>query len=101
MQNDQQAAFIESARALKRRAALLEPFQAPAVDNQRRQRSLQTCHRYAAIERSPRPLPRTVNGYVPELAARIDDDPNLADGTRRCARKIAELTYRQNREGRT
>jgi hypothetical protein len=101
MQNERQAAFIESARALRRRAAQSEPFQSPAVTNERRQRSLQNCHRYAATERAPRPLLRTSNGYVPELAARIDDDPNLADGSRRCARKIAELTYRQNREGRT
>ncbi len=101
MQNDEHAAFIESARALKSRAARSVYLQAPAVDNERRQRSLQTCHRYAATGHAPRPLSRTGNGYVPELAARIDDDPNLADGTRRCARKIAELTYRQNREGRT
>lgn len=101
MQNERQAAFIESARALKHHAARSGSYQAPAVDNERRQRSLQTCHRYAATEHTPRPLPRTSNGYVPELAARIDDDPNLGDGTRRCARKIAEMTYRQNREGRT
>ena len=31
---------------------------------------------------------------------RIDNDPNLTDGARRCARKLAELTYSQNREGR-
>ncbi len=39
--------------------------------------------------------------YVPEMAARIDDDPNLTDGARRCARKLAELTYRANRSGRS
>jgi len=35
------------------------------------------------------------------MAARIDSDPNLTDGARRCARKIMEETYRRNREGRT
>jgi hypothetical protein len=101
MQNDAHAAFIESARALKRRAVPQPALHVPPVDSERRVRSLQTCHRYAATEHAPRPLPRTSNGYVPELAARVDDDPNLCDGARRCARKIAELTYRQNREGRT
>lgn len=101
MQNDAQAAFIESARALKHRTMESPTPLALSVNSERSQRSQQTCHRYAATERAPRPLPRTGNGYVPELAARIEDDPNLADGTRRCARKIAELTYRQNREGRT
>lgn len=100
MQNDAHEAFIQSARALKRRADRLEPQQALTVDNDRRQRSLQTCHRYAATERPRRAISNTGNGYVPELAARIEDDPNLTDGARRCARKLAELTYRQNREGR-
>jgi hypothetical protein len=45
-------------------------------------------------------LPRQSGAYVPELSARIDDDRNLTDGARRCARKIAELTYRSNRDGR-
>jgi hypothetical protein len=34
------------------------------------------------------------------MAARIEDDPNLTDGARRCARKIMEYVYRKNREGR-
>jgi hypothetical protein len=51
-------------------------------------------------ERPRKPAPRETGAYVPELAARIDNDPNLTDGARRCARKLAELTYRQNREGR-
>lgn len=100
MQNDAQAAFIESARALKKRAAPSQSLRVPTADPERRQRSLQTCHRYAAIERPRRCVSKAGNGYVPELAARIEDDPNLTDGARRCARKLAELTYRQNREGR-
>lgn len=100
MQNDAHAAFIESARALKNRAAPTQSLRVPTTDPERRQRSLQTCHRYASTERPHRAVSHTGNGFVPELAARIEDDPNLTDGARRCARKLAELTYRQNREGR-
>lgn len=66
----------------------------------RRRRSLQTCHRYTFHER-PRHAPPAERGtYVPELAARVEDDRNISDGARRCARKLAEIIYRQNREGR-
>ncbi len=37
---------------------------------------------------------------MPELAARIEDDRNLTDGARRCARKLAEYIYRKNRAAR-
>lgn len=67
----------------------------------RRQRSLQTCHRPAHPKRSKVEPPRESGAYVPELSARLDDDRNLTDGARRCARKIAELTYRSNRAGRS
>jgi len=67
----------------------------------RRQRSLQTCHRPSPYERPRHDPPRESGAYVPELAACLDDDRNLTDGARRCARKIAELTYRSNREERT
>ncbi|BCH14978.1 helix-turn-helix domain-containing protein [Mesorhizobium sp. L-2-11] len=105
MQNDPQTAFIESARKLKSRivapGAVPRPADVPAGSAERRKRSLNTCHRYAQTE-LPRKAPlRGSRAYVPELAARIEDDPNLTDGARRCARKLAELTYRQNREGRT
>lgn len=105
MENDPQAAFLESARRLGRRVtgAGTEPRVQPSLppaDPERRRRSLNTCHRYTLAER-PRKAPlRETRSYVPELAARIEDDPNLTDGARRCARKLAELTYRQNREGR-
>jgi hypothetical protein len=39
--------------------------------------------------------------YTPELSARLDDDPNLTDGARRCARIIAAYTYRRSRDSRT
>ena len=73
---------------------------APAACEARRLRSLQTCHRPAHYDRPRYDPPRESGAYVPELAARLDDDRNLTDGARRCARKIAELTYRCNREGR-
>ena len=71
-----------------------------SVDNQRRRRSLQTCHRYALTERPRRAALRDSKAYVPELSARIENDPHLTDGARRCARKLAELTYRSCRETR-
>lgn len=73
----------------------------------RRRRSLQTCHR-TSLQRDieddealSRKRPRDTGAYVPQLSARLENDPLLTDGARRCARKIAELTYRQNRDGRS
>jgi hypothetical protein len=66
----------------------------------RRQRSLQTCHRYSLNERPRHALPKEAGAYVPEMAAGIDDDPNLSDGTRRCACKLMEYAYRKNRDDR-
>lgn len=105
MQNDPQAAFIESAKKLQSRGlpspAVVRPTEAPAAEPERRRRSLNTGHRYAQAKCSRRASPRASRAYVPELAACIEDDRNLTDGARRCARKIAELTYRQYREGRS
>jgi hypothetical protein len=101
MTNDPQAAFIAAHRELQIRIAEQGHCDNRVVDPARRKRSLQTCHRYVLTERPRKPAPRETGAYVPELAARIDNDPNLTDGARRCARKLAELTYRQNREGRT
>jgi hypothetical protein len=104
MQNDPQAALIESARKLQKRtvtpASVAHPVNIPPADSERRSRSLNTCHRYAQAERPRQATPRSSRAYVPELATRVEDDPNLTDGARRCARKLAELTYRSNREGR-
>ena len=69
-------------------------------DPVRQMRSRRCCH----LPAEPIPLrapPRDSGAYVPEMAARIDDDRNLTDGARRCARKLAEYVYRRNREGRT
>lgn len=73
------------------------PIQPPCSD--RRLRALRTCHRPALDPRERKPV-RDNGAYVPEMPARIDNDPNLSDGARRCARKIVEETYRRNRTGR-
>lgn len=103
MQNDPHTSFIESARALKSRiiaSGALETPDRPVVNSERRRRALNTCHRYALAERPRKAGPKDSRAYVPELSARLDDDPNLSDGARRCARKIAELTYRAQRDNR-
>ena len=69
-------------------------------DEDRRQRSLRSCH----LPAEPKPWkapPRDSGAYVPEMAARIENDPNLTDGARRCARKLVGYGYRKNRPGRT
>jgi hypothetical protein len=69
-------------------------------DEARRLRSLRCCHMPA--EPKPRqPSPRPSGAYIPELAASLEDDRNLTDGARRCARKLAEYVYRRNRAGRS
>jgi hypothetical protein len=45
--------------------------------------------------------PRPGGKYVPELSSALDDDRNLTDGARRCARKLAEYVYRRDRDTRT
>ena len=69
-------------------------------DPARQLRSLRCCH-LPAEEQPIHAPPRDSAAYVPEMAARIDDDRNLTDGARRCARKLAEYTYRKNRDRRT
>jgi hypothetical protein len=66
---------------------------------ERRTRSLRHCH-LPAEPKARHPAPRDTGAYVPEMSARIDNDQNLTDGSRRCARKIAEYVYRKNRAGR-
>jgi hypothetical protein len=75
------------------------PNAASSKLRERSERSRRHCH----LPAEPKPriaLPRDTGAYVPEMAARIEDDPNLTDGARRCARKIMEYVYRKNREGR-
>ena len=73
----------------------------PAIpgDEARRLRSLRCCHLPAESKLRHAP-PRDSGAYVPEMAARIEDDRNLTDGARRCARKLAEYIYRKNRDAR-
>jgi len=103
----------EARRALKQRLAIAPPNPAaePVKSRSgsagpspeiaaRRQRSLQTCHRYSLYKRRRHAPPAETGAYVPELAARLENDRNLTDGARRLARKLAEIIYRQNRAGR-
>jgi hypothetical protein len=100
--------FAAAHRALMDRvnstAPLLNPFLRAAHDDPataaRRERARRTSHRYSLYEAPRRASPKDTGAYVPELAARLDDDRNLTDGARRCARKLAEYTYLRNREGR-
>jgi hypothetical protein len=69
-------------------------------DPTRQMRSYRTC--WLPAEETPLRAPPIHSGkYVPELAAAIEDDRNLTDGARRCARKIAEYVYRRDRDTRT
>jgi len=72
-----------------------------AAHEERKLRSLQTCHMPGLYERPRFDPPRESGAYVPELSARLEDDRNISDGARRCARKLAEETYRRNRAGRS
>ena len=71
----------------------------PPKDQDRRLRSLRSCHLPAELKPLHAP-PRDSGAYVPEMAARIEDDPNLTDGARRCARKLMQYVYRKNRNAR-
>jgi len=76
----------------------LSPALSPK-DQDRRQRSLRSCH----LPAEPKQLqaqPRDSGAYVPEMGARIEDDPNLTDGARRCARKLMQYVYRKDRTAR-
>jgi hypothetical protein len=66
----------------------------------RSERSRRHCHTPAEPKKPRHASPRDSAAYVPEMAARVDNDRNLTDGARRCARKVMEYVYRMNREGR-
>jgi hypothetical protein len=88
------------AATIRRNGGRREDMPSVAVEAARNRRSLQSCHRLTLHEPRRKPV-RDSGGYVPELSARLEDDGNLTDGARRCARKIAEYAYRCNRETRT
>ena len=69
-------------------------------DPTRQMRSYRTCW-LPAEEKPLRAPPRDSGAYVPEMATRLEDDRNLTDGARRCARKLAEYIYRRGRETRS
>lgn len=71
-----------------------------AAREKRRKRSLQSCHRFRLYERPRHAKPKDTGAFVPPASARIENDRNLTDGARRCARKIMELAYRSNRDSR-
>jgi hypothetical protein len=86
------------------RDALIAPAAAPKhttpEQQERRMRSLRTCHLPSLYERPRHAPPKDTGAYVPAMSARLDNDPNLTDGARRCARKIMEETHRRDRLGR-
>jgi hypothetical protein len=98
-----EAARIALARTIRRNGGpATHPVpQANAPRTARSRRSLRTCHRPASWEEPERHHVHDTRAYVPELSARIEDDRNLTDGARRCARKLGEYTYRNYRDTRT
>ena len=86
------------------REALIAPAPPPKhytpEQQERRMRSLRKCHLPSLYERPRHPTPKDTGAYVPAMSARLDNDPNLTDGARRCARKIMEETHRRDRKER-
>lgn len=76
------------------------PLREEGPEPERSRRSRRSCHRFSLCEVKRFPPPPDTGAYVPELAARLEDDRNLTDGARRCARKLAEYAYRRDRKGR-
>jgi hypothetical protein len=66
----------------------------------RRARSLRACHFYSLYEGRRYPRPKESGAYVPAMSARLDNDLNLTEGARRCARKLMEEGYRKARSTR-
>src|SRR5438105_3103398 len=66
----------------------------------RSERSRRYCHTPAKPKKPHYSSPRDSGAYVPEMAARIENDLNLTDGARRCGRKLMEYFYRGRHEGR-
>lgn len=54
-----------------------------------------------APEKPRQPLPPNGGAYIPQMAERLERDPNLTDGARRCARIIVGYSYRRERDERT
>jgi Helix-turn-helix domain len=100
--------FIESVRSLKERVDRINPCRhVPAAIPSRRDCSDCSARRIKSLQqralpaepKAAPPPPRETGGYVPELADRLERDPRIGDGARRCARFIAAQSYRRNRKG--
>ena len=63
-------------------------------------RSLRACHLPSLYQKPRHAPPKDTGAYVPAASARLDNDRNLTDGARRCARKIMEETHRRDRKER-
>ena len=98
--HDPQAALIESARRLRSRIVVQRSCDDFAVD-ERTPASVRckpaTATRLPNVRAMPRRAPATA--MCRNWPRGWKTISNLCDGARRCARKLAELTYRQNREG--
>jgi hypothetical protein len=66
----------------------------------RRMRSLRKCHLPSLYTRPRHPKPKDSGAYVPACAAGLENDRNLTDVARRCARKLMEETHRRDRKER-
>jgi len=71
-----------------------------AAWEQRRRTSLQTCHRYSLYERPRAPRRRTAAPTSPNSPPASTTTPT-SPTRRRCARKLAEYTYRHARASRS
>ena len=87
------------------REALIAPAPPPKhytpEQQERRMRSLRACHLPSLYQKPRHAPPKESGAYVPAISARLDNDRNLTDGARRCARKIIEETHRRDRKERT
>ena len=99
MEQARQAMATRIARDGRRHDASPCPAAIPG-DEARRLRSLRCCHLPTEPKLRHAP-PRDSGAYVPEMAARIEDDRNLTDGARRCARKLMEYYHRKSRATRS
>jgi hypothetical protein len=84
------------------REALIAPVPPPKhytpEQQERRMRSLRKCHMPSLYQQPRHAPPKDTGAYVPPISARLDNDQNVTDGARRCARKIMEETHRRDRK---
>lgn len=66
----------------------------------RRDRSLRTAWRYSLNHRKRHDPPKDSKSFTPQMSSRSARDNNLTPMARILTQRLAELTYRDNREGR-